>query len=102
MSKTVGYTRVLTKTGGSPSSSTSEHKYTIQALDETVSVVAGKFDHCLRVLRARVLQPGVMPMSDDIKTYWFCPGVGKVNEVAPNASSTEELVSCTISGSACP
>jgi hypothetical protein len=97
-----GYTRTLTKTGQAPSVQMNEHKYTIQALDETVKVVAGTFEHCLKVLRERVLMAGDMPASDDVKTYWYCPGVGKVKEVAPNASSSEELVSCDIPGAACP
>jgi len=78
------------------------HMFTIEALDETVTVPAGTIENCLRVRRARVRAAGDMPADDDVDLFWFCKGIGKVLEESVATGQREELVSCEVPGGECP
>ena len=58
--------------------------WTVAATDERVTVPAGTFDGCVRVVRTNPEKPG------SERTYWLAPGVGKVKETGER---TEELLS---------
>jgi hypothetical protein len=78
------------------------HTFTIEALNETVTVPAGAIPNCMRVRRERVRAAGDMPADDDIDQFWFCAGIGKVLETNEATGQREELVSCDVPGGACP
>lgn len=57
--------------------------YTIEALDETVEVRAGRFEHCVRVRGVATLRLFADPVAGWrdlalVTTEWYCPGVGLV------------------------
>lgn len=68
---------------GEPEVSAEHERWTVDAVDEVVTVPAGTF-------RALVLQKAG---GDTLKTYWFVPGIGKVKETG---GQTEVLVSYTV------
>jgi hypothetical protein len=78
------------------------HRFTVEALNETVTVPAGEIPNCMRVRRERVRAAGDMPADDDIDQFWFCAGIGKVLEANEVTGQREELVSCDVPGGACP
>jgi hypothetical protein len=78
------------------------HRFTVEALDDSVTVPAGTFSDCLRVRRNRVRAPGSEMKEGDDDLFWFCPGIGKVREEDQITGQTEELVSCVVPGGACP
>ena len=72
----------LDVTAGTPaSSSLKSESWSVVSADESVTVPAGTFDHCLHVHR-------VASGSGTDKHYWFARGVGKVKETGGH---TEEL-----------
>lgn len=78
------------------------HMFTIEALDETVTVPAGTIENCIRVRRARVRAAGDTPADDDVDLFWFCKGIGKVLEESVATGQREELVSCSVPDGECP
>lgn len=78
------------------------HRFTLLSISAVAEVVAGRFDDCIQVLRSRVRDPGVEKREGDEDMFWFCPGVGKVLEEDQFTGEREELVTCEISGGACP
>jgi hypothetical protein len=78
------------------------HRYTVQAVSDTVDVPAGSFEGCLRMQRSRIRTAGAAVMEGDEDLFWYCPGIGKVREEDQTTGQTEELVSCEIPGGACP
>jgi hypothetical protein len=100
---TEDYRRVEYDTAGTMTDDTDNtHTFTLEAVDESITVPVGTLDGCLRVRRQRVLAMGAAPADDDDKRLWFCPGVGKAKEETVSTGATEELVSCSIPGQACP
>jgi hypothetical protein len=71
--------------GGAMTTTAKSDRWTIEAVDVTVTVPAGTFS-CIRIRHV-----GLSTMSD--KTYWFARGVGKVKEVG---GMVEELTSYSI------
>jgi hypothetical protein len=87
------YTQVYTETHtnitlGQTTMVEKQEDWTVEAVDESVTVPAGTFS-CIRVRRG-----GGDPTAP-IKTYFFAKGVGKVKEVG---GQTEELLSYEIAG----
>jgi hypothetical protein len=78
------------------------HTFTVEALDDMVSVPAGEIPNCMRVRRERVRAAGEMAADDDIDLFWFCAGIGKVLEENQATGQREELVSCDVPDGACP
>jgi hypothetical protein len=78
------------------------HTFTVEALDDTVSVPAGEIPNCLRVRRERVRAAGEMAADDDVDLFWFCAGIGKALEENQATGQREELVSCDVPGGSCP
>lgn len=64
----------------------------ILALDETVTVAAGTFEHCLQTHDYTPLEPDVNEQK------WYCPGVGTVLSLDVETGEREELVSSTSPG----
>ena len=102
-SENIGYTRIEKTAAGSViANDEREHTYTIEKKNDSVTVPAGTFDDCIRVRRTRIRGNPANAADDDDKVFWFCRGIGKVNEVSEIGGSSEELVSCTIPGGSCP
>lgn len=59
----------------------------ILALDETVTVPAGTFDHCVKTLDINPHEPEL------VEHKLFAPGVGFVFEIKPEEGETVELIS---------
>jgi len=66
--------------GKAPSTETARDRWTVDAIDQVITVPAGTF-------RAIVF---IKAGGSTLKTYWYVPGVGKVKETG---GQTEELVS---------
>lgn len=108
-SKAAGFTEVSTYrrteydgTGQITGEAERSHNFTVEALDDMVTVPAGDIPSCLRVRRERVRAAGDMPADDDVDLFWFCAGIGKVLEENQATGQREELVSCDVPGGACP
>jgi DUF3108-like len=85
------YTQTKTlPTGGAPLAATVNVTWTVEAVDESVTVPAGTFA-CLRV--HRVEAPSVVDTTGGDNRYWFARGVGKVKETG---SVNHDLVSYSI------
>ncbi|PRQ03744.1 hypothetical protein ENSA5_12940 [Enhygromyxa salina] len=67
------------------------HRYTVLAVDETVTVGAGTFS-CVKVERVRT----VGTKAGERVLSWYAPGIGKVREERPAEGRTEELASVSI------
>jgi len=72
------------------------HRFTIEALSETVTVPAGTFRDCLRVRRERALDlvedaGAALAQEEQEKLFWFAAGVGKVREENLITRATESL-----------
>jgi hypothetical protein len=71
-------------------------QYTVESLDDTVSVPAGRFDHCLRIRgvgHTRV-NPNVSVGVTDVEIEnieWYALAVGLVKMVRKEKASTTEL-----------
>jgi hypothetical protein len=78
------------------------HRYTVEALADTLEVPAGNFEGCLRMQRSRIRSAGTAVMPGDEDLFWYCPGIGKVREEDQTTGQTEELVACDVPGGACP
>ena len=100
-------TRMYTRTEVPPASGTGidmrVQQYTIEDTNVDITVPAGSFSGCLRLLRARQGPDGGPPASNQIseKRFTFCPGVGKVQEDDLTGGDLEVLVSCTVPGGNC-
>lgn len=71
-------------------------KYTIEALDDTVAVPAGKFRDCLRVRaigKTKYDARNYVGLTDITveKTEWYAPGVGLVKSVREETTSSKVL-----------
>ena len=86
MSWTETYTEQVTDSAGMTTTADKSETWIVQAIDEDVTVPAGRFCS-LRVRRTSTV--GGQAGSD--KTYWFVRGIGKVKETG--AGQTEELES---------
>jgi hypothetical protein len=80
---TESYTEIETDAQGGTTSVAKTEVWTVEAIDESVTVPAGTFA-CLRVHRI-----GTDPGEAD-KVYWFARGIGKIKE---SGKQTEELTS---------
>jgi hypothetical protein len=78
------------------------HTFTVEALNDSVTVPAGTIEQCLRVRRERVRGSGDAPADDDVDLFWFCAGIGKVLEENQATGEREELVACDVPGGNCP
>ena len=78
------------------------HQFTVEALSVAVDVPAGRFVNCVQILRERVRDAMDTIAEGDIKTFWFCPGVGKTKELDMVVGKVEELLSCDVPGGDCP
>ena len=88
------YTRTETDPGGlNPDVEERGHEWTVNALDEVVSVPAGTFD-CISVTRVRTTGA----TAGETVHFWFAPGVGKVREQRPESGEIEELLEFDIPG----
>jgi hypothetical protein len=90
------YDRTETEAGMEPKDSQPRaHTYTVESLDEDVTVPAGTFRNCLRVHRKRALDdPSIddpTAQTEQEKLFWFCEGVGKVREENVMSGNTELL-----------
>jgi hypothetical protein len=102
-SETIAYARVeLDGAGQVTGEAERSHVYTVEALDDSVTVPAGTIEHCVKVRRARVRAMGEMAADDDEDLFWFCAGIGKVLEESVATGQKEELVSCNVPGGMCP
>jgi hypothetical protein len=95
-SETRTYDRTETEAGMEPKAAQPRaHTYTVESVDEDVSVPAGTFRNCLRVHRARALDdPSIddpTAQTEQEKLFWFCEDVGKVREENVISGSTEVL-----------
>lgn len=104
-----GYSEVLTyervehdQNGQEAANGTRSHRFTVESLSESLALLAGDFEDCLRVRRTRVRDPGAELEEGDDDQFWFCPGIGKVREKDLVTGKTEELVSCTTPSGTCP
>jgi len=101
--ETVTYQRVeYDGTGQVVAQDDRSHKFTVEALDDSVSVPAGEIPSCLRVRRERLRAAGETAADDDVDLFWFCLGIGKVLEENQATGQREELASCNVPGGACP
>jgi hypothetical protein len=75
------YTETVTDAQGATTSTTKTELWTVEAVDELVTVPAGTF-RCLRVRKTS-------QTTASNKVYWFARGVGKVKEVG--MTDVEEL-----------
>ncbi len=98
-SVTLSYQRVEADGAGMiVSQSDRSHTFEMMVAGATVTVPAGTFEGCLEIRRNRIRAAGVAPGAGDVKSFWFCPEVGKVKELDEGAGKTEELISCTLPG----
>jgi hypothetical protein len=79
---TESYEETKIRSEGGTTSAPRNDQWSVKAVDEEVTVPAGTF-------HAVVFEK----KSNDIKTYWYAPGVGKVKETG---GQTEELMSYTV------
>lgn len=79
---TEAYDETKIRGEGGTSSAQRTDQWSVKAVDEDVEVPAGKF-------KAVVIEK----KSNDTKTYWYVPGVGKVKETG---GQTEELVTSMV------
>jgi len=99
----VTYKRIeKTASGNVSAEDEREHTFTVESLQDPVSVPAGTFEDCMRVRRVRVRGNASNAADDDDKVFWFCAGIGKVKELSEIGGGSEELVSCEIPGGSCP
>lgn len=75
--------------------------YSIEALDDTVEVRAGRFAHCLRVRGVASLRLFADPVSGWrdlplLTTEWYCPGTGLVKLVREEPASSGFLSGGTL------
>jgi hypothetical protein len=84
-SYTESYTEIETDAQGGVTSVAKAETWTIEAIDESVTVPAGTYA-CLRVRRIGT------DVGESDKTFWFARGVGKIKETG---KQTEELSSYT-------
>jgi hypothetical protein len=102
-SETISYQRVEYDGSGQVTGEADRsHVFTVEALDDTVTVPAGQIENCMRVRRARVRAMGETPADDDEDLFWFCAGIGKVLEENVATGQKEELVACDVPGGMCP
>jgi len=101
-SMTFDYNRVEHDAAGAlVSDEVRSHSYQLMSVTESISVPAGTFDDCFQVRRERLRVAGTTAGSGDIKTFWFCAGVGKVREREELSGKLEELVSCSLPTGPC-
>jgi hypothetical protein len=99
----VTYTRIeKTQAGNVITEDNREHEFKVEKLEDSVTVIAGTFDDCIRVRRTRIRGNPANSSDDDDKVLWFCAGIGKVKELSEISGGSEELVSCSIPGGNCP
>jgi hypothetical protein len=79
-----------------------EHKFTVEAFGERVSVPAGDFEDCMRIRRVRVRAAGEVPAEGDVMHFSVCPGIGKTQELDEVSGKMEELTGCDVPGGGCP
>lgn len=79
--------------GNDPVEETRGHDWTVNALNESVTVPAGTFS-CISVTRVRTTGA----TAGEVVHFWFASGVGKVREERPAEGKIEELVSFDIPG----
>ncbi len=112
-SEVVTYNRKVVTGGDAANEETRSHRFTVVALQQTVTVAAGTFESCIQIKRERLYDGDFNPDPNDpnatrgsIKQYWFCPGVGKVKEqeiVDDGNPRNEELLYHSVSnGLSCP
>jgi hypothetical protein len=83
---TESYTEIVTTSTGATTTTPKTEQWTVEALEEQVTVPAGTFC-AMRVHRTSTVAGG----SGSDKMFWFTRGVGKIKEVG--AGQTEELMS---------
>jgi hypothetical protein len=83
----VGYLRTeFDGNGENPVEEDRLQRYTLDSVSVQVSVAAGEFTNCVEVTRERVIG------AERVKTFTFCRGVGKVEEVNHTNGNHEELL----------
>jgi hypothetical protein len=83
---TTAYTEVETTPTGGTKTTAKVETWTVEAVDEPVTVPAGTFT-CIRIRRVG------SDATQAEKTFWYAPGVGKIKETG---NQTEELTAKTI------
>src|SRR5262249_15593318 len=68
---------------------TAEDVARVLSLNETVTVPAGTFDHCLKTRDTSTLEP------DIVELKFYAPGVGNVLEIDPSTGERLELIQVT-------
>ncbi len=102
-SEVISYSRVERDAQGTiTAEGTRSHRYTVEAIAETITVPAGELHDCIRIRRERVRAAGVAAVEGDDDRFWFCPGIGKAREEDQVTLKKEELVSCDIPDGGCP
>jgi hypothetical protein len=93
--ETPEYVRIETPPGGTPKAPEQRrHTFEVISLSQQVVTAAGTFDDCIEIKRTKDWQAeeeGVDASDAATKTYWFAPGVGKVQERNEDTGSTEVL-----------
>lgn len=88
-----GYERTETRAGGSPDPTRPRgHLYTSLGV-QTVTVLGTRYRDCLVIHRQRDYDDASGDPEDEEKQFYFCPGVGKVQEINLDSGNTEQLVS---------
>lgn len=83
---TEAYTEDITDAAGQRTSTTKTETWSVEAVDDTITVPAGTFT-CVRVRKTS-------QTTASNKVYWFAPGVGKVREAG--MASLEELTAYSL------
>jgi hypothetical protein len=88
-----GYDRTESHPGEAPDPTRARaHIYTSFGF-QSLAVLGTAYNNCLTLQRARDYEDTTGDAEDQQKVFYFCPNVGKVQEVNVDSGNTEQLVS---------